>query len=279
MREKRECKIVQDLLPNYIENLTNVETNNYIENHIKECPECEEMFKNMKKELELNLKNNDKKEVKYIKKFNKKIKLLRNILLVIIILFIIIVGRRAIILTNLYNKGEIEKNKGNYYAKIETYSEEVITITEIFYKDENSFITTTTYRGKNSSDIKVIMKETFYKSKEESFTLTETEKEKIVRNVDNKLSIAPETYIYKHFLTNVFISMSSNVNKVKLGNKDCYLIKRDNIEVFIDAETGLAIKKIDNTSNATVDYKYEYGTVIKDTDIVKPDIEGYVIEN
>ncbi len=278
MREKRECKIVQDLLPNYIENLTNVETNNYIENHIKECPECEEMFKNMKKELELNLKNNDKKEVKYIKKFNKKIKLLRNILLVIIILFIIIVGRRAIILTNLYNKGEIEKNKGNYYAKIETYSEEVITITEIFYKDENSFITTTTYRGKNSSDIKVIMKETFYKSKEESFTLTETEKEKIVRNVDNKLSIAPETYIYKHFLTNVFISMSSNVNKVKLGNKDCYLIKRDNIEVFIDAETGLAIKKIDNTSNATVDYKYEYG-VIKDTDIVKPDIEGYVIEN
>ena len=27
MKEKRDCKIVQDLLPNYIENLTNEETN------------------------------------------------------------------------------------------------------------------------------------------------------------------------------------------------------------------------------------------------------------
>ena len=39
MKEKRDCKIVQDLLPNYIENLTNEETNHFIEEHLKECPE------------------------------------------------------------------------------------------------------------------------------------------------------------------------------------------------------------------------------------------------
>ena len=31
MKEKKDCKIVQDLLPNYIEKLTNEETNNFIE--------------------------------------------------------------------------------------------------------------------------------------------------------------------------------------------------------------------------------------------------------
>ena len=37
MKEKRDCKIIQDLLPNYIEKLTNEETNNFIEEHLKEC--------------------------------------------------------------------------------------------------------------------------------------------------------------------------------------------------------------------------------------------------
>ena len=37
MKEKRDCKIVQDLLPNYIEKLTNDETNKYVEEHLKEC--------------------------------------------------------------------------------------------------------------------------------------------------------------------------------------------------------------------------------------------------
>ena len=35
MRENKECKIVQDLLPNYIEKLTNEETNQFIEEPFK----------------------------------------------------------------------------------------------------------------------------------------------------------------------------------------------------------------------------------------------------
>ena len=37
MNENKDCKIVQDLLPNYIEKLTNEETNKYIEEHLNEC--------------------------------------------------------------------------------------------------------------------------------------------------------------------------------------------------------------------------------------------------
>ena len=40
MSRKNECKIVQDLLPNYVEGLTNEETNLFIEEHLKECNTC-----------------------------------------------------------------------------------------------------------------------------------------------------------------------------------------------------------------------------------------------
>ena len=33
---KKECKIVQDLLPNYLEKVTNEETNKFIKEHIVE---------------------------------------------------------------------------------------------------------------------------------------------------------------------------------------------------------------------------------------------------
>ena len=62
------CKIIQDLFPNYIEKLTSEETNEYIENHIKECEECKEKLKTMQKEIEIGEKQELKKETKYIKK-------------------------------------------------------------------------------------------------------------------------------------------------------------------------------------------------------------------
>lgn len=51
MKEKKDCKIVQDLLPNYIEDLTNEETNYFIDEHINECPECQKILENMQKEI------------------------------------------------------------------------------------------------------------------------------------------------------------------------------------------------------------------------------------
>ena len=66
MKEINECKIVQDLLPNYIENLTNEETNKYIEEHLKKCENCKKVLENMKKDIQVNDLKRTKKEVKYI---------------------------------------------------------------------------------------------------------------------------------------------------------------------------------------------------------------------
>ena len=51
--KERDCKIVQDLLPNYIEKLTNEETNKFIEEHLKTCEECKKIYDNMKNILKL----------------------------------------------------------------------------------------------------------------------------------------------------------------------------------------------------------------------------------
>ena len=87
MKENRDCKIVQDLLPNYIERLTNDETNLFIEEHLKECDECKSMLDNMRKDLNLDEHRREEKEVKYIKKYNKKLKLLKTIILIIFAVF------------------------------------------------------------------------------------------------------------------------------------------------------------------------------------------------
>ena len=83
MKEERDCKIVQDLLPNYIEKLTNEETNKYIEEHLNECKECKDVLLEMQKELKMSDPKRDRREVKYIKKFSNKMKILKIILLII----------------------------------------------------------------------------------------------------------------------------------------------------------------------------------------------------
>ena len=44
-----KCKIVQDLLPTYIESLTSEETTNFIEEHLNSCNECKKIYDNWKK--------------------------------------------------------------------------------------------------------------------------------------------------------------------------------------------------------------------------------------
>ena len=46
--KNKDCNLVRDLLPNYIENLTNNDTNLFIENHLKECSECTDILNSMK---------------------------------------------------------------------------------------------------------------------------------------------------------------------------------------------------------------------------------------
>lgn len=271
MKEKRDCKIIQDLLPNYIEKLTNEETNKYVEEHLNECSECKQIFENMQKDLKFSNQKRDAREVKYIKKFNKKLKLLRNILIIIVALFIIIVGRKTFIITSLSNKAQKSQDSQNYYMKLESYNSGKMRITEAYYKQEKTLVKINSY-SQDEGEINKIL----YKSGEERFSVIDNGETKIYKKIGD-ISVRPVAFASEFFLENLFTAITTNISKVELNGNKCYLIRDGNTEKFIDVNTGLAIKIIDNADNITVDYKYEFDNV-KDSDVARPDTTGYTIE-
>ena len=46
--KNKDCELVKDLLPSYVDGLTSDETNEFIESHVKECPECKALLNDMK---------------------------------------------------------------------------------------------------------------------------------------------------------------------------------------------------------------------------------------
>ena len=113
-----KCQIIKDLFPSYIDGLTNEDTNKYIEEHIKECEECKEELECMKKELESDTTLKNGKEVKYIKKFSNKMKILKTILLIILLIFVFKVGRNMIIIASLNNKISNYTALTNYHINL-----------------------------------------------------------------------------------------------------------------------------------------------------------------
>ena len=280
MKEKRDCKIVQDLLPNYIENLTNEETNRFIEEHLKECPECQKVLENMQKEIKVSTTKRDDREVKYIKKYNKKLKILKYALLIIILIYVILVGRRTIIMSSLSGKATENKINDNYYVRLYSYQGDTLTITESYNKGED-YLTTLT-KVVNGSNIQKI---TYYKKGEEQLFMTEAEGKKYVLNSETMIGgyILPVTYVSDGILANLQYALITGIDSTYCNGKECYVIKGNSYERYIDKETGLAVRNIEKSNkeitrknDAVVDYEYKFN-IVKDSDIVKPDTTGYIV--
>ena len=71
---KIPCEIIQDLLPSYIDQLTSDKTNATVEEHIKECPACEQMLKKMRGNVEQSFlpDQKDEKEIRFLEKNIKR---------------------------------------------------------------------------------------------------------------------------------------------------------------------------------------------------------------
>ena len=71
---KIPCEIIRDLLPSYIDQLTSDKTNLAVEEHIKECPACEQILKKMRGDVEQTLlpDQKDEKEIRFLEKNVKR---------------------------------------------------------------------------------------------------------------------------------------------------------------------------------------------------------------
>jgi hypothetical protein len=68
-----KCEIINDLLPSYIDGLTSSESNLEIEEHLNNCPQCEEIFEQMKAEVMVENTEYNKEKIKPFKKLNRKV--------------------------------------------------------------------------------------------------------------------------------------------------------------------------------------------------------------
>ncbi len=275
MKEKRNCKIVQDLLPNYIENLTNEETNMYIEEHLQECTECKKVLENMQKEFNVKNSKRDEREVKYIKKFSHKMKLLKLILFALVIIYMMVVGRRTFIMFSLSEKAKENQLYHNYYAKLYSYQGDKLIITETHHEGEDYLTKVTRFVNGNQ-----IQKITYYKKGTEQLLVTEREGKKYVQNTETMVGgyVSPRTYVSDGFLANLQYAFVIGIDSAYCNGKECYVIKGTSYERYVDKETGLAVREIEKTNkditrqtDTVVDYYYQFNTVT-DQDIVKPDM-------
>jgi hypothetical protein len=276
MKEKRDCKIVQDLLPNYIEKLTNEETNTFIEEHIRECDDCKKVLENMQAELNISSAKRDGREVNYIKKFSKKIKALKFILLTLIIIYFAIVIRRTCIMVSLYQKAQANKSD-NYYVCLYSYEGDRLLITESYNKGED-YLTIKTLAQDNR-----IAKVTYYNKDNEQILLSECGDDKYMLDFEKVLGgkISPTTYVSDGFLTNLQYALIIGIESTYCNGRECYVIKGNSYERYIDKETGLAVrdiekstKEISRENDTVIDYEYKFN-IVTDGDIVKPDVTGY----
>ena len=60
------------------------------------------------------------------------------------------------------------------------------------------------------------------------------------------LKVQPISYLPNNFIQTLFMAINTSINKVEFDGKECYILRIDDSEVFVEAETGLMIKKIDS---------------------------------
>lgn len=133
--KNKDCNLVRDLLPNYVENLTNEDTNLFIENHLRACSECTTILNSMKSGENENEKNKSKKFVNFSKKFRKKYKILKYIVLIIILLFFVHFIRNFIILTYQYKHMDECINLNNYHVRWYFYQSDEVIFEDTYFKD------------------------------------------------------------------------------------------------------------------------------------------------
>jgi cell division protein FtsL len=290
----KECKVVQDLLPNYIENLTSNETNEFIESHVKDCKNCQKALENMKYDLQLKNSDSQKQEIDYMKKANKKMKIGRKILILIILVLIALILLfcreiySVIAFLDINKKLDILdkqiQTEGSYKLNIKDFNDEKT----VYYKDGivcivddsrknfhlekwiwddeksgkwNSIISYNSWVDENGEQYMV-------KSSMDS-TLSVTEAYSIKKEFeDTGMDVTSDSIFTR--IKNTFTNID-RIKTVKLdGYKDCYYIINDYGYYYIDKETGFILYTDDDRYTLTI------GGVTED-EIKMPDAENSYI--
>ena len=283
----RDCKIIQDLLPNYIDKLTTEESNIYLEEHLKQCEECRKNLEDMEKELKLDTDKKDGKKVKYMKKFSNKMRILKLILFVILIIFLISTGRKMIILTNLSKKAEEYVNSTNYHRITYGYQPDYYVKTEVYTLGTKQAVLTTQFINGEKKELKI-----YGENGKLNSIYTDYQGKKTANlNINGEMivNIPNETYLDDNVWLLFLAAVTSSINNRTVNGKECYYISNvydfyvyatAGDGIYIDKETGLTIKSNANEDGTwpQADYIYEFNIVTEES-FKEPNISEYELQN
>ncbi len=142
---KKECNIVKDLLPLYLDDVCSKESKELVLNHLKNCDECQKELENLK----ISIKKDSKKDLKILESFKNKLdlKIFRRVLIIVSLIFLTLLG-----LTRFYNSYEFtlpynekmyvlyhepdSKNRWNFQIASPYYDRAKMMRTTIFENNE-----------------------------------------------------------------------------------------------------------------------------------------------
>ena len=288
MKMKNECGIVYDLLPNYIEHVTNEASNEFIENHISSCENCRRLYNDLSEEI--NSISNQTKEVNFLKKYKRHLNTLKILLILVIVLIVAISAGKWIakynILKEISETSQPNQSTNNYHIIEYYYTEGHILKMEQFKMDdknkftytmetEDGIVTETTY-GQKINDNEY--RGTTY--------IENGDNKSVCENVTMNRELFKDSVLYNANIEELLkYSLGTTIKSTTFRDKECYYINNLPIltggkyeRVYFDKSTGLMIgsSQVDSSQNSAtpIEAVYEYN-VVTDKDFIEPDISNY----
>jgi len=212
---------------------------------------------------------------------NKKMKLWKKILLVVLAIFIlysIYVIRNFIILSNIVNTSKEYATKTNYIANVYSMQNNGVHIIKSYNKDGNYLSSLIQITANDINDIN--KKLTVYKTNSEGIAVIEADGKKIAILNDNIIGGVQAVTFGNIADMNAFqkllFSSITRISTDDCNNKECYYMEiSKGWKVWLDKENGTIVREINGSFVTERNYEFD---VVKDTDIVKPDISDCEIQ-
>ena len=303
MKNKKECEIVQDLLVSYADGILNPESKKLVEEHIKDCENCQLELKHVQDDSEAK-ENKEQIELDYLKKIRIRAKI-KSILLasaILLLIAFIIFLNNYLKINSIMNKAEKSLQSNNFYKETsEILFDNQTAVTKEYYKDgkyksmwtvysDNGIETSITQYADINSDKRTYIYETDKKAVIEKGDISKIKND----NIKNVPFVTSRNDLFSKIGTTFVYSIDTDTYDY---SKEYYVLKNrsDNNkwEIWIDKETGLPIREITRggaksffTGTDVVKeirdtiqtYKYEFDTVT-DEDVEVPDLSNYTVEN
>lgn len=197
----------------------------------------------------------------------RKMKLWKKVLIAILIIFIILVILaiwRYNILTDIYEKNNEKFSTSNYYY----YSKTDDTIMESWKKDQITKVNLKQVNGEG--DV------TIWKNESTGEEYVFYNKQKIYTESQGAvLGITPAGFSLEPDANNrilIAINPIVYIGTKEYNNKECYYVKIDEQEEYIEKETGLIIHSTSEIGERNITYRFND---ITDEEIEMPDINQY----